>query len=127
MPKINVTQVILDMNGSPLMGPPAKKDAKPEPMTVRTACMQALLSTDEKQTGSHKFDCYRLATKILEEDTPMIEAQDIMLIKESVGKLFYPIVVGRVWDALELKTKPKAVANLPVDGAPFEPESQDGK
>lgn len=124
MPKIDVTQELLDMNENPIMGPPSTaKDGTPTPMTVRSACIQALLTADEKQTGQHKFDAYQLAQKIQEEDNPMIEAQKIQVIKDAVGRVFFPIIIGRVWDALELKT-PKAVPNLPTETEPT-PETED--
>ena len=107
MPQIDVTQKIIDITGNPIFDAPKRPSSPDEPpkppeqMTVRSACIQALLTADEKATGQQKFDAFRLAQKIQEEDNVHLKSEDITTIKQAVGKIFVPVVIGRVWDALD--------------------------
>ncbi len=101
MPKIDVTQKLCDLDGNDIMGPPPKQGDPPAPMTVRSALIQALTSTEESQTGQQRYNSFRLAQRTHENDNPHFKAEDVKFIKDAVGKVFFPIVVGVVWDILD--------------------------
>lgn len=99
MPKVNLTAEILDLEGEPLIIPGRENTKKT--MTIRHACVQALTVADESDTGIQKFERFQLAQKISKEDAPNLKAEEISTIKAAVGKFFFPVIVGRVWNALE--------------------------
>lgn len=75
-----------------------------EPMTVRLAATRALTAMfrDEQDlAGDEKVVRFHLALKIVDEDEPDLKAEDIVLIKKLVGKMYGPIVVGQVWMQLD--------------------------
>lgn len=101
MPKIKVTTEIIDLAGNPIVSPPKNPGEKPEPLTLRAASIQALMGADDKATGDQKFKVFMLAQRIHEEDEPTLKSEEITLVKNAVGKLFFPLVVGRVWNLLD--------------------------
>jgi len=129
MPKIDVTKEVRDLEGNPIFGPPGAPveiDGEPTPpqkMTVRSACIQALLTADERDSGTQKFEAFRLAQKIQEDDNPHFKSEEIARLKKAVGKIFIPVVVGRVWDYLD-PPKDELHAETSKDAATPSPEPE---
>ena len=80
------------------------KDENGGELTLGGAAKQALLVSEEKQTGQEKYDNYVLATKVAEGGEVTLKSEDISKIKEVIGKYMFPVVVGQAWDLLEGKT-----------------------
>ena len=108
--KTDVTQQIVELDGTPVVTSktmcPACGQAvgEIEPMTVRLAATRALTAMfrDEQDlAGDEKVVRFHLALKIVDEDEPDLKAEDIVLIKKLVGKMYGPIVVGQVWMQLD--------------------------
>lgn len=100
--KINFAQVLQAMNGDPMQ---EIQEGKPNrDMTLGRACINVLL-TDlpaERQTGTQKFDRFKLAMKIGNEDDPVeVTAEAVALIKERLGLVYGTYLVGVAWTILE--------------------------
>lgn len=73
-----------------------------------SVCVNALLTPaqgDERMSGEEKLKRYKLGMKISGNDSADLSAEELSLIKACVGKLYAPLIVGRVYDAID-----------PVDG-----------
>ena len=112
--KIDVTQQIAELDGTPMVTSKqvclmcGQTMGVEEPMTVRLATTRALAPVyqDERNlTGDDKIIRFHLALRIMDEDEPDLEAKEIVLAKEMVGKMYGAIVVGRVWAILDPKAK----------------------
>jgi len=107
---INVTQQLQDLDGTPMItgkqmcqmcGQPIGNN---ESLTVRVAAVKSLTAIfrDEQELpGEEKVKRFHLALKITDEDEPDLKADDIVLIKKVVGKMYGPVVVGRMWTILD--------------------------
>lgn len=101
--RVNLTEGIKDYKGKPLM------DGE-EPITVRDMIADALntVSSDDNFDGKKKAELYILTCKIYAEDEPNLTPEDIVTIKERVGKWKTPLIVGVVNNALKEKpTEPQ--------------------
>ena len=108
--KIDVTQQLTELDDTPMTTGrqicPAcgQVIGEPEPMTVRLAATKSLTASyrDERDlAGDRKVVRFHLALKITDEDEPDLKAEEVVLIKELVGKMYGPIVVGRMWAILD--------------------------
>ena len=75
-------------------------------VTLGYICVNALLSEvkDERATGDDKVKRYELAKAIHMNDVLDVPAEGIVLLKDRVGKIHLPMVVGQVSNFLEGKT-----------------------
>ena len=72
-------------------------------LTLRTVCQRALLGTisgDERSDGKEKVLLYELALRVTKEDEPDLKDEERVKIKERIGKMFGPLVVGQVYALL---------------------------
>ena len=97
--KVNLNAEISDLSGVPVKGPSG------ELVTLRSVSIEALLTPlrgDENSTGSEKAKCFMLASKISNPDCDNISAEDVVLIKDRIGRGFPALVVGRSYELLDL-------------------------
>lgn len=105
--RIDVTQVLMDLDGKALVN----EDSKPGPdgkpvrteLTVRAVCRAVLtlpLRGDEPD-GVEKYRRGGLAYKIISENTPDIESEDIAMLKKLCGLGYTTAVVFPFYNALE--------------------------
>ena len=87
MSKIKLNEPIVDLEGN-------------EGEEVGKFVRSALLSNSEKDNTDQKIKKYKLAMDCVADEVDL-RAEDIALIKECVGKQFPPLVVGRVFDAID--------------------------
>jgi len=108
--KINVTQQLTELDGTPMVTGKqvcqmcGQVVSETEPFTVRLAATRALSATfrdEQSLTGDEKWPRFHLALRITDEDEPDLKAEDIVLIKKVVGKMYGPVIVGRVWSILD--------------------------
>ena len=71
--------------------------------TVKLVIVNAVLAPVQKESGIEKVKKYELAKKIYTSDEVELTAEEISLIKETVGENFAPVIVGQVWNLLEGK------------------------
>jgi hypothetical protein len=114
MPKVDVTQVLNALDGEPLVARTtdvdlcpecrAKLEAARELLTLRMACTRSLtLITDSTRnmSGDEKFRRGQLAQRIYNEDEPNLIAEEIVTLKEAIGKVEGVTVVLRAFEILD--------------------------
>lgn len=108
--KINVTQQLTELDGTSMVTGKqvcqmcGQVVSEKVPMTVRLAATRTLTATfrdEQSLLGDEKVVRFHLALKLTDEDEPDLKAEDIVLIKKLVGKMYGPVVVGRVWAILD--------------------------
>ncbi len=81
------------------------KDSNKDPITLRSACIDALLANppDDRANGKEKVRRFELAQKLsnVEETEFDISVEDLSLIKSMAGKAFVTVAIGRMFEALE--------------------------
>ena len=83
-------------------------DGKEKELILKDVCVNALLSeapptqNQPAQTGMQKLKKYKLSQKIFEGGEIEITAEDISLIKESIGQVYNTLIVGAAYNLLEL-------------------------
>jgi hypothetical protein len=98
---IDFTQVLVGINGQPMMAGDVKS---PTPLTLGDAAVNALLSptqADQQMTGIEKFKLDELARKIYGKKDVVLTLDELKLIKDRVGSISPPMVVGAVWRLLD--------------------------
>ncbi len=96
----------ISLNGTPLKTFEGEdiQDETGKPITLRTACVRALLYTAPNDTtdGQKKFERYKLAEKIMGAKGHVeLTAEELALIKQLVGVIYVTVLVGRIYEALE--------------------------
>jgi len=97
-----MTQTLKNFDGEPL------KDGKENEIILRTIFTDALLTvtkTSQNETGSLKYKRYKLAGIINSSDTPDLNVDDVKKLKDYVGEMYTPMVVGIVWDIINKLTE----------------------
>lgn len=100
--KIKFAQVLRSLDGGTMQ---EMQEGKPDrDMTLGQACINALLTDvpNERQTGTQKFDRFKLAMRIGNEDDPIeVTAENVSLIKERLALVYSTYLVGVAWMILE--------------------------
>ena len=97
--KLNVDVILKDLDGNEL------KDGE-KSVTLKSVIVNALTmlgKNDESMTGPDKFVLYTIAQVVHKGGDIELTAEEIVKIKERVGKFYTPIVVGNVFNLLENK------------------------
>lgn len=72
--------------------------------TLRTVLLGACLNTlraDELMDAKQKVELYLLSKKIAGRGDVELTTEEVVLLKERVGKAYNPLVVGRVYEVLD--------------------------
>jgi len=88
--------VILDIDGKPM------KNEEGKETTVKDAVVSSLktrLRSDDE--NSNMFQLFEIAMKVNVKTKCELTAEEIAIIKKRVNSMFFPEVVGRVYEALE--------------------------
>jgi len=96
----NFNQPILGMDNEPL------KDEKGTPILLENIAVNALLAAtqDDRADGTEKAKRFTLAMKINNQTEPVdVTAEELVKMKEMIGKVYTALVVGRAYDLLEAK------------------------
>lgn len=119
MTKIDVTPVLKDFNGEPLMH--QKRSIAgialcPEctmmirramiPLTLRLALTNALTAPTPRNRAldsKEKFDQGEFARRIYDEDTLSLQSEEITLLKDAVGAAYDPLEVFLIHSLLDPK------------------------
>jgi hypothetical protein len=93
--KLALNTILVDIDDKPILEAPGKE------LTVRKVLVQALANAADGD-GKTKFDKYELAVRVKNADAENAEfsAEDVVSIKESVGKGYTALVVGQVFKLL---------------------------
>ena len=93
--KIKVTAILTDWDGEELTY--QKTDGEqPIPLTLREVCKNALRTSlpGEQMGWAEKCDLWALGARIHDNDEPNLTAEEISMLKERIGKIYTPVVVG---------------------------------
>lgn len=112
MPKINFGEPLYDLDGKQVIDPANRKS-----VTLGSTCLNALTLSynDETPTGEEKTKRFDLALKIMHATaTDRVDAlgiadlvvEDVVLLKQLVGKAYGPMIVGPAFALLEGKPNP---------------------
>ncbi len=106
--KINLNQVIKKPKKTHKeKDDPFLKPGSTEPFCLRDAIIQALLSwdpNDRSVTGDDKDKQFKLYRKVLDNpDEVDFTSEEIVRLKELIGKGYGPLIVGQTWEMLEGK------------------------
>ena len=115
--KINFEQKILSYTGEPFLTNQKLRqcphcneslgidEVSGIPLTLKLACARSLatlLESEGAMNGDERGKLGLLAIRVFEADGEMnISAEEIVLLKERVGRLYPPVVVARVFEALD--------------------------
>ena len=114
--RLDVTQVLKNVDGTDaanrvLSGEVCKtcgqNMAKLEPLTLREVLIICLTANDAdgqgKQTVQPKvrFERYRLAIKIKDNDSISLKSEQITNLKNLAGKVLNTFIMGQVWEILD--------------------------
>lgn len=98
--KVDFGQELKGLDGTVLYrqdGPESRVD-----IILRDIVIGSLLATGEKDDGAKKYALWKLAEKVSKAEAPVeVLAEEVVLIKERVGRVQPVIVVGSAFQALE--------------------------
>lgn len=98
MKKFDFTSPINNLDGNPTT------DEKNQVFTFVKAIGLACINPLESDTSDQKYQDFCIGVKIVNNPQKVeLSTEEISRIKEKVGKVFGPLIVGRVWDLLEAK------------------------
>jgi len=92
------TKVLVTLAGEPLK---ESVNGEAKDVTLRMVVVNALLSPVEKDTGMKKMEKEELARMVYQNDSVDLTIEQVKLIKDRIGEMYAPIVVGQVWRLLE--------------------------
>lgn len=104
MMKVEFSQLIVDLENQPIhdnQGDPTKSGPV---LTLARASVNALLAIyrgEEGIDGTEKVRRFNLAQRIVDGGVVDLAAEDVVLIKTLLSKLYGPLVVGRAYAMLE--------------------------
>ena len=96
---VNVNQVLKNFTGETMKD---MVDGEAIDATVKMAIVNSLLSPVQKESGIDKVEKYELAKKVYASDEVDLNEDEIKLIKERVGEIYAPAVVGQVYELLKV-------------------------
>jgi hypothetical protein len=113
--RLNVKQPVLDYEGKPLLTNKTNPDGTPvlgedhrpiqEPEMLRNYLALALNNTaqgeNEVFTPEQKAKIYGLTTKLYSKKEVDLTLDDRAFLKERVGKVYGPLIYGRICEVLE--------------------------
>ena len=95
--KIDFTKKFTNFNGEVLKDATSGKE-----MSLGEVCIEALLAIDKNENidGVERVRRYNLASEIYKnKDT--LAAEEVVLLKELIGKYYTPIIVGQAFPILD--------------------------
>lgn len=97
--KIDFSQTFKDLKGEVLKD----KDAADALVNLKDICHLSLLApqASEKADGSKKVKMYQLAQKLNVDGEIDLKAEEVVLLKEVIGKVCTTIIVGQAYEMLE--------------------------
>jgi hypothetical protein len=98
---IDFTVTLVNYDGK-LLTDGATKDAKPLTLgDVAVLALETSLDEDRQISGVVKFQRDQLARKIYKNKEAVLTIEEIALIRDRIGKVCTPIVVGAAWPLID--------------------------
>lgn len=98
---IDVAEELIGFNGERLILAPPADGKEPEYWTFRSAVITALRAPKEGMDASAKYETERLLHKLHSKNSVVMKSEQVTLIKERVGELMPPEILGPVFRLLE--------------------------
>lgn len=97
--KVDVSKILKDYTGEPV------KDQNGNPLTLKDVIGVALnnIGANDNPTPEEKAKMFELSVKLYSNNVIEVDAPDITLMNQQVAKLYNPLVMGRVMEALNQK------------------------
>lgn len=96
---VNVSEVLKNIAGETMKD---MIDGEAVDATVKMAIVNAVLSPVQKESGIDKVKKYELAKKVFNDSEVDLDEDEIKLIKERVGEVFPPVIVGQIYELLKV-------------------------
>jgi hypothetical protein len=98
---LNVTTIMKNFDGIGLQEP--NENGEMQNVTLRAILVNALMVVEKNDTGVKKAEKYGLAIEIQRNDEVEVTAEQVVTLKEAVGKPYGPVIVGPVFAILDGK------------------------
>ena len=98
---IDFTQHLLGANGQEITE--GDGEAR-QPLTLGAAAVTALetvVEADRGMKGARKYELDQLARKVYKNAKATLSLEEVALIKERIGLVYSPVVVGAAWPLLD--------------------------
>lgn len=100
--KVDVTQILTDYQGKDLTQGP-KKEKLELRSVISTAVNTMNLQGEKSMTSEEKNKAYQISTRVWSKKEVDFTVEQLAFIKEKVGKVYNPLVYGRICDIIEKK------------------------
>ena len=97
---VDVTKVLTSMNGDALLD--VDKDGTAVEVTVKAAIVNAVLMPVQNEKGVEKLVKFELAKKVHNGTEVNLNEDEIKLIKDRVGDVYAPLIVGQIFELLQV-------------------------
>lgn len=91
---LDMSAILLDLDGKPIL-----LDA--EPLTLGRACVRALSTLFDGEDGATKTRRFELAMDLHGGKHVELSAEDVTELKLVTGRIWNPVVVGRIYGLLD--------------------------
>jgi len=96
---VNVNEILKSFSGETMKD---IVDGEAVDATVKMAIVNAVLSPVQNEKGVDKVKKYELAKKVFNADEVDLDEDEIKLIKDRVGEVFPPVIVGQIYELLKV-------------------------
>lgn len=110
--KINVDSRLMDVRGKVVKTgnapPKGKKDSRKATIlgdVIIEAMLGVLPEEKDSMSGQQKLDNFEIAQKAAKSGVVTFKVEEVAVIKERIGKFYFPNIVGPCWQILEGKKK----------------------
>lgn len=94
--KVNFSEKLVNLNGEQIKDSDSNED-----LILKTICVGALLTNEKALEGKDKLERFELAKEIHTDKKDSISAEEVVLLKELIGKFYPTMVVGQVYQMLD--------------------------
>lgn len=95
--KLTTTAPLLNFAGKPLL----EEAGSDKAATLGGVLVAALCADEPNLSGAKKFERGKLAKRLYTDGEVSVTAEEVVVLKECVGRIYPPLVVLRVFEALE--------------------------
>lgn len=98
---IDFTQRLVSVDGKPMPNGDTKPPADLLLGDVAVVALESMIEDDKQLSGADKFKRDELARKVYRAKAAVLTLEELALIKERIGKVYAPAVVGAAWRLLD--------------------------
>lgn len=96
--KVDLAKAVVNVDGKT---PIVEEDGKS--LTVKEVCINALLTPLKEDSEKEKWSDYEIFKKIRDSKEKEINltAENVVRLKEKIGKIYPPLIMGQLWEELD--------------------------